>query len=124
MSPKSTYVKEEKVHEPQKPQKFFNYSVRRERERERKWDIKRKKEKRHRQRKKDKDKERKKVETEKERESKKKGRDREKKTDKELDTCKAWVPQLVWNNFTLNSNIYFQFLSDHLSTQDKIFEKK
>jgi hypothetical protein len=26
---------EEKVQEPQKPQKFFNYSVRRERERER-----------------------------------------------------------------------------------------
>ncbi len=33
----STYIKEEKVQEPQKPQKFFNYSVKggRERERER-----------------------------------------------------------------------------------------
>jgi hypothetical protein len=32
---KSTCIKEEKVQEPQKPQKCFNYSVRRERERER-----------------------------------------------------------------------------------------
>jgi hypothetical protein len=38
---------------------------------------------------KEKEKERKKAETQKERERKKKGRD------KELDTCKAWVAQLV-----------------------------
>jgi hypothetical protein len=38
------------------------------------------------------EKERKKAETEKERERKKKARDR----DKELDTCKAWVAQLVF----------------------------
>ncbi len=30
----SNYIKEEKVQGPQKPQNFFNYSVRRERERE------------------------------------------------------------------------------------------
>ncbi len=39
----STYIKEEKVQEPQKPQIFFNYSVRRERERERERERKKKK---------------------------------------------------------------------------------
>ncbi len=56
----------EKVQEPQKPQNFFNYSIRRERYIERENEtLKRNKEKRQRQRKKEK--ERKKAETERKR---------------------------------------------------------
>jgi hypothetical protein len=72
----------EKVQEPQKPQNFFNYSIRRERYIERENEtLKRNKEKRQRQRKKEK-------------ERKRQGQ-REKDRDKELDMCMAWVAQLV-----------------------------
>ncbi len=82
---KSTCIKEEKVQEPQKPQKCFNYSVRRERERERERKTERERE-RKKEREREKDRDRKKAENERERERKKKGTDRKKKT-----RTKSWT---------------------------------
>jgi|FrelakmetLWP11LW_1041352.scaffolds.fasta_scaffold117870_2 hypothetical protein len=62
-----------------------------------------------------KEKERKKAEIEKERERKKKRqRQREKDRDKELDTCKAWVAQLVHNVFIKDKPLVLKFSCNFL----------
>jgi hypothetical protein len=82
---------------------FFIYHSQ-EREREREGDRERERERereRARVRERERERERKR-ERERERERERKGRDKEKKaeTEEELDTCKAWLAQLVFNNWS------------------------